>query len=370
MPYRMDIMSGQGFLDGLAYLARITTRDGRAVEEAMAGATLLDNGARLDGAVVEASYAFDRPPLMKRLGDDKIPRIIDPQTLRFVGENFLDVDRLIRLPFAPGQPITAASFDAKAARALSRDSMIYAQDRGADIHVAPALPLFDKDLDAWRRHNVDLLHAACAANGGADLDRRPLIAQVAPGNKALSDPAVVVDVLLDHPVDGVYVQALRLLPTADSLEKLARFVQFVVAVRDAGFRVIVGRVGSPDSGVRLRAGSRRESRLGELQSSDDGPRACQASRRRWRRPGAACVSQGTHDDAPRQSGRCDPARRGATSSLHLQPRMLSLPSDRGAQLSSSDPLPVRPAGRDRSGRWLERCGYAPARGGDPASTGC
>jgi len=41
--------------DAFAYFARVTTRDGRAIEEAMAAATLLDAGARLDGAIVEAS---------------------------------------------------------------------------------------------------------------------------------------------------------------------------------------------------------------------------------------------------------------------------------------------------------------------------
>jgi hypothetical protein len=67
------------------YLARITTRDGPAIEEAIAGPTLLSAGARLDGAVIEAAYAYSRPPLIKRLGEDRIPRIMDLQTLRFTG---------------------------------------------------------------------------------------------------------------------------------------------------------------------------------------------------------------------------------------------------------------------------------------------
>ena len=210
----------------------------------MAGATLLDTGARLDGAIVEASYALDRPPLLKRLGDDRVPRIIEPQSLRFVGENFLETDALSRLPYAPPEPITAQTFDAMQARTISRGALVYGHDRGADFHMIPGLPLFDKDLELWRRHNTELLAAGCAANGGADIDRRPVIAQVAPGPKAMTNPSAVIEMLLDHPIDAVYVQALTLNPTKDSLEKLARFVQFVLAIRAAGFPVVVGRVGA------------------------------------------------------------------------------------------------------------------------------
>jgi hypothetical protein len=67
----------------------------------MAGATLISDGARLDGAIVEAAYAFDRPPLLKRLGDDGVLRIVDLQTLRFAGPRYLETAALSRLPYAP-----------------------------------------------------------------------------------------------------------------------------------------------------------------------------------------------------------------------------------------------------------------------------
>ena len=227
-----------------AYFARVTTRDHRAIEEAMAGATLLDAGATLDGAVIEASYALDAPPLLKRLGDDRVPRIFEPQSLRFVGDNFRETDRLTRLPYAPEHRIQVESFDATAARELARGALMFGQDAGADVFIAPGLPLADAMITRWVGHNRAVLGAACAANGGSDVDRRPLLALIAPGSKALADPAIVLDWLLDYPIDGVYVQPLNLNPVNDSLEKLARFVQFLGALRGARFPIVVGRVGA------------------------------------------------------------------------------------------------------------------------------
>jgi hypothetical protein len=79
------------------YLPRITRRDGRAVEEALAGPTLCDAGVRLDAAVVEATYAVEDPPLLKRLRESRVPQLVDPQTLRFTGERFLTVAQFERL---------------------------------------------------------------------------------------------------------------------------------------------------------------------------------------------------------------------------------------------------------------------------------
>ena len=165
----------------------------------MAGATLLSDGARLDGAVVEAAYAYDRPPLLKRLGDDGVPRIVDLQTLRFAGPRYLETAALSRLPYAPKTPITVDNFSDAAADALAHDGLCYAQDRGTDLYLAPTVPLYDQHLDRWLEHGDRLLRAAVAHNGAGEIERKPLIAQVAPGARALQRPELLIARLLDHP---------------------------------------------------------------------------------------------------------------------------------------------------------------------------
>ena len=238
LPQRPD------FLEQPTFLPRVTRHDGRAIEEALAGPSLFDRGVRLEGAVVEASYAAEEPPLLKRLREEAVPQLIDPQTLRFTGERFVSVERLAGLPYAPAGPITAQTFTTVQAEALARGVMLFQQTSSAACYLAAGLPCYDDDLPTWLDHNERLRAAACKANGGSDLDRRPLIAQLAPGRKALAEPGVVSRRLLDYPIDAVYVQPLRLNPVGDSLEKLAGYVGFLLALRDEGLPVIAGRVGA------------------------------------------------------------------------------------------------------------------------------
>lgn len=210
----------------------------------MAGDTLLGEGARLDGVVIEASYAADRPPLLKRLADDRVPRLIDPQTVRFAGARFLQVPKLAELSYAPDRPITPDEMNAAQSHELARGALAFAQDRGTDAYLAPGVPLLDTNLTEWTALNQLMLAGACAANGTGEIERKPLLAYVAPGAAAMANPEPIVASLLDLPIDGVYVQPTRLDPVRDSLEKLARFVQFCAAVRDAGLPIIVGRVGA------------------------------------------------------------------------------------------------------------------------------
>jgi hypothetical protein len=98
----------------------------------MAGDTLMGDGARLDGAVIEAGYAADRPPLLKRLADDRVPRLIDPQTVRFAGARFLQVPKLAELTYAPDKPITPDEMNAAHSYELARGALAFAQDRGTE----------------------------------------------------------------------------------------------------------------------------------------------------------------------------------------------------------------------------------------------
>jgi hypothetical protein len=231
------------FLAEPSYLPRISRHDGRAIEEALA-ATLFDSGVRLRAAVVEAGYAATESPLLKRLRDEQVPRLIDLQTQRFTSPRFLEVEALAQLPYAPAEPISAEGFDEEAAHELARDSLLFQQSARCDHYLTAGLPYYDSDLQRWVAHNDRLLEESCNANGGSDVDRRLLIAQVAPGRKALMHPQLIVNRLLDYPIAGAYVQPLLFNPVSDSPEKLKLYVEFLLAIRSQGIPVIASRVGA------------------------------------------------------------------------------------------------------------------------------
>ena len=73
---------------------------------------------------------------------------------------------------------------------------------------------------------------------------------------------------MDFPVDGVYVQPLRLNPVKDSVEKLLRYVRMLESFEEAGLPVVAARVGA--FGVMLAALgiSSFDSGLGLAEASD------------------------------------------------------------------------------------------------------
>ncbi len=220
----------------------MSKHDGRAIEQALAGPTLFDRGVELEGAVVEATYALEQPPLLRRLVESGIPRLIDPQTARFVGARFLEVEQLRGLPYAPAAVIEPGG-ETNFAR-LAIGVMRFQQASDATCYVSAALPCGDARSEWWIERNLELLELSCAANGVGDVERRPLIAQLMPGRRLLADPAGVIKRLMDYPIAGIYVQPPRLNPISDGVEKLAQYVQMLLALQRSGLPVIAGRVGA------------------------------------------------------------------------------------------------------------------------------
>jgi hypothetical protein len=136
------------------------------------------------------------------------------------------------------------NFDRVAARSLATGALRFEQDQRCDHYLSAALPYYDHDFQRWVSHNDRLLEESCAANGGAEIDRRPLIATVVPGRQVLMKPEFVVNRLLDYPVAAAYVQPLVFDPVRDSPEKLRLYVEFLLSIAEQRIPVIASRVGA------------------------------------------------------------------------------------------------------------------------------
>lgn len=256
------------FLREPSYLPRVTRHGGRALEEALAPSTLFDQGVQLRGAIAEASYAAEDPAILGRLRGSSVPFLIEPQSLRFTGDSFLETASLAQLSYAPAGKVSASTVDDMDASNFAREVLEFEQQKGAAAFISPAWPLHDRDREAWINANHRLLQTTCEANGSGDIESRPLLAQVAPGKAVREDHDATIEALMDLPIDGVYVQPLRLNPVKDSVEKLFGYVRMLEAFEEAGLPVVAARVGA--FGVILAALgiSAFDSGLGLAEASD------------------------------------------------------------------------------------------------------
>jgi hypothetical protein len=256
------------FLREASYLPRVSRHSGRVLEEALAPSTLFDPAVALRGAVVEATYAAEEPAVLKRLRSASVPFLIEPQTLRLTGEAFLETAAFENLPYASQGLISSDDAIALDSGSLAREVLEFQQEHGAAAYIAPAWPLYDRDLPRWSKANQQLLQATCAVNGSGNVESRPLLAQVAPGRAVRESPDRLISALMDLPVDGVYVQPLRLHPVKDSVEKLVAFVRMLEAFEEAGLPVVAGRIGAFGALLVALGISAFDSGLGLAEASD------------------------------------------------------------------------------------------------------
>jgi hypothetical protein len=232
------------FLRTASYLPRVTVKDGRVLEEILAGSTLFDVGAELRGAAAEATYAATDPAILRRLRDTSVPFLVDPQTLRFSGQAFKEIGAFTRLPYTPSEVVDAHNASGLDAPVLAGNVLRFEQAIGSAAYVSAAFPLHDRHAKTWAELNRRLLTASCDANGSGDIEQRPLLAQIAPGPAALFEPEAVIEPMLDLPVAGAYVEPLVLNSARDSVEKLFRYLRFLEVFEEAGLPVVASRVGA------------------------------------------------------------------------------------------------------------------------------
>lgn len=264
----MDAQLKPRFLRTPSFLPRVTKQRGRALEQILAGQTLFDGGAELSGAITEASYAATDPLVLRRLRETGVPFLIDPQTLRFCGERFLETDALQGLDYAPSGLITAESSPDLDAREFARRVLDFQQRQGVGAYIAPALPGYDRDANVWAEANRALTEASCALNGSGEIEKRPLLAFLAPGRRALEDPDALIEPLLDLPLAGAFVEPLAMNTTRDGVEKLYRYIDLLETLEEAGLPVVASRVGSFGPVLTALGISSFSSGLGEAESSN------------------------------------------------------------------------------------------------------
>lgn len=230
--------------DGMSFFPRVSRYDGRAIEEAMAGQNLFDSPIQLHGAVVEASYASTETPLLSRLREGRVARVIDPQSLRFTTTTFLDIPLLSDLSYAPDRPIRPGSHRDSELRDFVARALEFQQTHQASAYTVPGFPIADDDVDGWLSLNRRIHEIAWDLNGRGDIEHRELVGFVAPGRKALATPDRLVSLIADRPLSAVYAQPLRLKPTKDGVEKLVQYVRFLQGLREMDLIVFAGRVGA------------------------------------------------------------------------------------------------------------------------------
>jgi hypothetical protein len=230
--------------DGVSFFPRVSRYDGRAIEAAMAGQNLFQQPVSLHGAVIEATFAASDPPLLGRLQEGHVARLIDPQALRFTTGTYLDIPALSELGYAPARPIHPGSHSAAERRRIVEGALRFQQDHHASAYLVPGLPVADQDLEGWLTLNRDMHRIAADLNGRGEIERRELVGFLAPGRRALADPTALVSLVADLPVTAVYVQPLRLKPTNDGVEKLVQYVRFLDRLAELDVPVLAGRVGT------------------------------------------------------------------------------------------------------------------------------
>lgn len=218
-----------------AFWPRIRRDNSSVVEQALADPSLFDQEAlAMSGAVVEAAHAQNSPAILGRLSQLGIPFIVDPAAWRFLSAAYSEMPSWSKIPYAPADPITPDS----QVGGFVEQCLSFQETTGASALVTPGTK-WSEPQGEWSDLNLRIHETAQRLSSD-----KPKIAYCAPSWPALRRPEEVIKPLADLGFKHLYLQPTNFRPTADSVEKLAAYTEFVVEASHAGIDVVAARVGS------------------------------------------------------------------------------------------------------------------------------
>jgi hypothetical protein len=228
-----------GAFQDLSFLLHVTQYEGRSIEKLIAPQEPGQASAALGGAVIEASYVQTDPPLLAHLAEERIPWMVDPQSVRFASPGYLGVARLRGLPYAPNAPLDPGRFSTPVER-MVRGAMEFQAQAEPSMYLVPALPLSRASAAVFR--TFARIHELAADINGKDVPYRPIVAAAYPSADVLRGRFSVFE-RLDRTFAGAYVLPLQFNPKRDSVERLVAYGRFLEHAQGLGLRVVAGRAG-------------------------------------------------------------------------------------------------------------------------------
>jgi hypothetical protein len=228
-----------GAFADLSFLLHVTQFEGRSIEKLISPPEAGPAIQALGGAVIEASYVRTDPPLLAHLAEERIPWMIDPQSVRFASAGYREVGRIRGLPYAPEAPLDPGRFSAPVER-MVRGAIAFQAQAEPSMYLVPALPLSRASAAVFR--TFARIHALAADVASNDVPYRPIVAAAYPSADVLRGRFSVFE-RLDRTFAGAYVLPLQFNPRKDSVERLVAYARFLEHAQGLGLRVVAGRAG-------------------------------------------------------------------------------------------------------------------------------
>lgn len=166
-----------GGFEPVAFLTDVSKHEGRALELLLAASD--KTGSRgIGGAIIDAAYVLNDPPLLARLAESGTPWVPNPQSVRFCGTRSLSVAGIRDLPYVPQSPLSPVRFGEREKR-MVRGALEFQAEAEPAAYMVPALPVARASIRVFRAFQ-ELHTFAADVNGTKGIPYRPMLAACFP----------------------------------------------------------------------------------------------------------------------------------------------------------------------------------------------